>query len=63
MLRKFITAILIMLLLLIASAPLVTLIRKKPTIAVTIRSWSMAPLLTRATWFFSGRPEKKALFQ
>ncbi|NLY38825.1 MAG: hypothetical protein GX044_05940 [Firmicutes bacterium] len=63
MLRKFITAILIILLLLFVSAPLATLIRKKPTIAVTIRSWSMPPLSPGATWFFSGRPEKKALFQ
>ena len=49
MLKKIITVILIMLLLLIASAPLATLIRKKPTGAVTIRTWSMAP-------FHPGRP-------
>ncbi len=52
MLKKIITAVLILLLLLIASAPLATLIRKKPTGAVTVRSWSMAPLLNRGDLVF-----------
>ena len=62
MLRKFITAILIILLLLFVSAPLATLIRKKPTIAVTIRSWSMAPLITRGDLVFLWPAGEKSSF-
>ncbi len=47
MLKKIFSAIMIAVLLIIVAVPVATYFRQKPTAAVTIRSWSMAPLLTR----------------
>lgn len=47
MLKKITAILLTLFLLVVMAVPVATALRKKPTLAVAIRTWSMTPLLTR----------------
>lgn len=47
MLKKIATALTILAVLAVLAVPVATVLRKKPTGAVAVRTWSMSPLLTR----------------
>ena len=52
MLKKTANFVFTALLVVLVAAPVSTLVRKKPTLAVTIRTWSMTPLMTRGDVVF-----------
>lgn len=52
MLKKAATVFLILIFLMVVAAPVATVFRKQPTLAVAIRTWSMSPLLTRGDLVF-----------
>lgn len=52
MLKKIGFIIFILIITVLIASPLVTYWREKPTLAVTIRTWSMTPLLTRGDMVF-----------
>ncbi len=62
MLRKVGYALFTLIVAILVSTPLVTYWRQKPTLAVTIRSWSMVPLLTRGDMVFIWPTSKEAKF-
>lgn len=52
MLKKIAAVFMILILAVVVAIPVATAFRKKPTLAVAIRTWSMSPLLTRGDMVF-----------
>jgi len=62
MLKKAGHTLFIFIIVVLVSTPLVTYWREKPTLAVTIRTWSMTPLMTRGDMVFIWPTGEKTVF-